>query len=1350
MGGFAVDTNSSVNGPYFYIVDQGPQRTRFQKFDQNGNFIASYTGPDNDDDNPTGLGYSREYNELYSAALASDDAIRINSETMAFLNQNTSLGDVNMRDFAIDNNGDIFTIYGNTIIRWTRAQFIANGAPNNNWATALANSMSICIRSNSLYTIGLSHQIREHNKANGAVLETRGSFGYGDTNFWAPTSIAYDYENDLIWVSDTSNMRLVCYKENSSGQLQFVRKIESSPYIMRNPRDIAIDKNGNLYIVDAGFCKVKKFDQFGNFVMAIGGKGLGNGKFWDPWGVAVDDDGYIYVSDQGTANGDDAEDQIEKFDQNGNFVMAWNHPDGRGLCSFVRNGTNYILAIGQTDGATRDCAMRVYTTTGGIVQSFRNGYDDTDYGDIDVDFLGRFYCINSAGAAWLNTFPANASGSLTPTYANIGGTRVGLCIDPYGTLWVPDQNTDRVEARQTFAVGNPTTVLYNFSGFGTGDGQLNNPSFCAIKMRELPGPPAVWADLWIVDSGNNRLQKFTISWSNETVEPVTIANPGSPTVTAAYPDPALSTNVNYIDGQYYARQGKATFKIYFSQQMNTNIPPTVEFITADSLTFTIYKKQYGISGGACPMNNVWIGTAWIPTGHDGSASIRVFNAQNTIGSNINPNPTIINNAFIIDTTPPIINILNPIDGTITTATNILVDGIISDNSGADELRVDIFNWTTLTDGTLISSKSNVLTDNSGYFMWPSLRLRTPKDSTNFITVKARDKAGNWSSEFSQRRKVYCIVAIGYGYVEPSTNRYLGDLGLGPPFLLVWQANANMINGTVTFDVPAGWSPPSTNRNSAGYVRLYDYAGITFTTGKTLWTSNPSYPRRLKVNFNSALNGGYFKIAYGTNTLTMVSNSLTTAIGLNEFVAKATNTTTEFTNIWNPPRKVGEAFGKTLKVPVKGKPVRVYFTNKMPAFTYRGASDVPVMRLVFINSNLYHKDRIDTITFTVENSFNIAVNANTRLSSISLWTNGILYASSSAGASPYVTIDLSGSPLIIPPKGTNIILDVKMNISPTTTATDIKINLASKNDISAKNYTNIAGTVIDVLGNFPMRTTYATIRSNRNATRMFSFITNYIPIAVSAGEKNVLPMYLILNNTNTNVNEIEVTKVYIKVENSLNFGIVPYSALNWIKLQKKGGSPVYVQKTPENSGNTIVLEPINLFIPQRTFLTCEVRVDINSNCSATNFKLNIVTNTNIKARDKIFWTVVTNFPKPPYNFPMRTDYAEIAKYFRIFHLTNAFVNEWSRVIFKVFNVSNRIVRRYNKTITLDTKGTANTIDWTNNYSFNGYFSNFGSLDDRAIYRFSVLDNGVVTLSIKDTTEESVNISASDGIISDNDI
>src|SRR5436309_1476738 len=83
-----------------------------------------------------------------------------------------------------------------------------------------------------------------------------------------------------------------------------------------DPRAVAVDAHGHVYVGDTGNNRIEKFTADGTFITAWGSKGSGHGQFNHPDGVAVDTHGHVYVAD--TNNN-----RIEKFGADGAFVGAW-------------------------------------------------------------------------------------------------------------------------------------------------------------------------------------------------------------------------------------------------------------------------------------------------------------------------------------------------------------------------------------------------------------------------------------------------------------------------------------------------------------------------------------------------------------------------------------------------------------------------------------------------------------------------------------------------------------------------------------------------------------------------------------------------------------------------------------------------------------------------------------------------------------------------------------------------------------------------------------------------------------------------------------------------------------------
>ncbi|MGB3903488.1 MAG: 6-bladed beta-propeller, partial [Anaerolineae bacterium] len=82
------------------------------------------------------------------------------------------------------------------------------------------------------------------------------------------------------------------------------------------PKGLAIDSEGNVYVVDSQNHRVQKFDSEGEFITEWGSSGEAEGQFSEPWGIAVDGDDNVYVAD--TWNH-----RLQKFTADGEFITYW-------------------------------------------------------------------------------------------------------------------------------------------------------------------------------------------------------------------------------------------------------------------------------------------------------------------------------------------------------------------------------------------------------------------------------------------------------------------------------------------------------------------------------------------------------------------------------------------------------------------------------------------------------------------------------------------------------------------------------------------------------------------------------------------------------------------------------------------------------------------------------------------------------------------------------------------------------------------------------------------------------------------------------------------------------------------
>lgn len=81
-------------------------------------------------------------------------------------------------------------------------------------------------------------------------------------------------------------------------------------YMFYRVRDIALDSNDNIYIIDSGICRIQIYDSNGQFLQTIGRKGQGPGEFERPRRLFIDNQNNIYVEDR---------EQIKIHDSKGEF-----------------------------------------------------------------------------------------------------------------------------------------------------------------------------------------------------------------------------------------------------------------------------------------------------------------------------------------------------------------------------------------------------------------------------------------------------------------------------------------------------------------------------------------------------------------------------------------------------------------------------------------------------------------------------------------------------------------------------------------------------------------------------------------------------------------------------------------------------------------------------------------------------------------------------------------------------------------------------------------------------------------------------------------------------------------------
>jgi uncharacterized protein (TIGR03663 family) len=252
------------------------------------------------------------------------------------------------------------------------------------------------------------------------------------------------------------------------------------PPQLSEPRGLAADRNGFLYVADTKNGRIAVFDPSGSFVRALGTPGSGDGQLKEPCGVAVDDAGVVWVADtwnhrvvafgadgtfrrafgdpdgflfgpraiavwrDGVYVSDTGNKRIVQFDREGRKVREWGG-DGRTPGKFVEPVGIAVDATGQIHVADNgNHRVQVFDTGGTYLREFRvQGWKDF-YTEpyIAVAATGGVYVTDASSqrVAWYD-----ASGVFKRSWFAAGMTQpTGIAIDPLGRVIVSDRGTSKL------------------------------------------------------------------------------------------------------------------------------------------------------------------------------------------------------------------------------------------------------------------------------------------------------------------------------------------------------------------------------------------------------------------------------------------------------------------------------------------------------------------------------------------------------------------------------------------------------------------------------------------------------------------------------------------------------------------------------------------------------------------------------------------------------------------------------------------------------------------------------------------------------------------------------------------
>jgi hypothetical protein len=313
---------------------------------------------------------------------------------------------------------------------------------------------------------------------NGTASSVNGSGTNATIN--APIGVVVDSSGN-VYVSDFSNVIrkitplgvVTTFAGSGSGASTDGTGTNAS---FNNPYGLAIDSSGNIYVSEESGHRIRKITSAG-VVTTLAGSGSGtfadgtgaSASFYRPYGVAVDSAGNVYVADA-------YNNRIRKITPLGVVTtLAGNGSNGN------TNGTGTNASFFHPVGITVDSDGNVYV--GGIANSIRK-----------ITPLGVVTTLAGGSTA----------GSTDGTGTNAQFNECwGITIDSFGNLYVTDLNNRRI--RKITSAGVVTTVAGSGSQ-GSSDGTGTNASFNF--------PWGIAADLtgslYVADKNNNRIRKIAL------------------------------------------------------------------------------------------------------------------------------------------------------------------------------------------------------------------------------------------------------------------------------------------------------------------------------------------------------------------------------------------------------------------------------------------------------------------------------------------------------------------------------------------------------------------------------------------------------------------------------------------------------------------------------------------------------------------------------------------------------------------------------------------------------------------------------------------------------------------------
>ena len=171
-------------------------------------------------------------------------------------------------------------------------------------------------KDDNIYVVEYSNRVNKFS-SDGEFVAAVGSQGSGNLQFSVPHGICYNRKDNNLYVTDQGNNRI----QVLSTELKFVRCFGSpgdGNGQLKNPLYASFDSANNLYVTDHYNHRVQVFTAEGLFLRTFSQKANGQ-KLSRPWAIAIDSSDTVYVGENGPNH-------VSVFTSQGAYITTFGGP----------------------------------------------------------------------------------------------------------------------------------------------------------------------------------------------------------------------------------------------------------------------------------------------------------------------------------------------------------------------------------------------------------------------------------------------------------------------------------------------------------------------------------------------------------------------------------------------------------------------------------------------------------------------------------------------------------------------------------------------------------------------------------------------------------------------------------------------------------------------------------------------------------------------------------------------------------------------------------------------------------------------------------------------------------------